>query len=126
MTVGSAVIILFSGFSFVRSIANIRQDLDGAVNVSAEEFVLCERGAEEYFIGFDHGGESILLQIPREEYELCHAVPSEEYGNSQVYDLIVNSQYGGYENEVFYRSKADIKYYANSVIFEDCKLKEIN
>lgn len=127
MTVCSAVLILYSGFSFVRSLVNIKEDLDGAESVSAEEFVLCKGSEGECFIGFDHGGESILLQIPHEEYEEhCHAAPSEDYSDSQVYDLIVNSQYGGYENAVFYRSKADIRYYANSVIYEDCQLEEIN
>ena len=47
MTVGSAVLILYSAFSFIMSIVNIREDLDGAKSVTAEEFVLCKGSAGE-------------------------------------------------------------------------------
>lgn len=125
MVFGASVMILFCGYAHMKAVFNINGELKAPADITAESYVLCE-GNGNYYAAFEDTGESVLLVIPKEKYDMLKngkmSEASEQMQN-QTYRLIKNSQYGGYENPKLYKSKANFKYYDKSVIYIDCSLR---
>ncbi len=120
---GSAIVIIFSGFSFTRSLINIKKDLDGTKTTEKSSYVLCtgdRNGSTAYFIAFADSGEYPLLQIPESVYdELSSVSVSENAEGDPVYDLVKES---GYDDAVLCDADVEVSYYFNSAIFESAEL----
>lgn len=125
MVFGVSVMILFCGYAHMKAVFNISGELKAPADITAESYVLCE-GNGNYYAAFEDKGESVLLVIPKEKYDMLKngkmSAASEQMQN-QTYRLIENSQYEGYEDPKLYKSKANFKYYDKSVIYIDCSLK---
>lgn len=125
VTVGSGIIILYCGFARFAAIHNISKDLSGAKDVKLSVCTLCTRGANEFYACFDDGTDSVLLAVPEKVYDEIKACPiAENKSESSAYELLVNDQYGGYDDIEQYSADIVISYYPNSVIYEKCRVNK--
>ncbi|MDO4944678.1 MAG: hypothetical protein Q4E74_05700 [Ruminococcus sp.] len=123
MTIFTAFIIAFTGIGKFLAIHNITDDLNNVRDITAEEYVLCRTDGSNFYLGFEDKGECILLLIPEKKYnELKQGTVSDVHTENEVYRLVVDSTYGGYKDAELYCTPVSVKYYFNSVIYEDCEI----
>ena len=127
-TVAAGIIIFYSGATIFKAIHNIQKDLDAPVTVSAESYVLCREGGN-YLLVFDEPGtiDSILLVIPPEKYAALKKAPqSKQSYLSRSWRLVTEEEYRDFTEPVLCSAEIEVSYFKYSVIYDDCKFKEIN
>lgn len=126
LMVAAGFLIIYSGFGFTRAFYNIKDDLNNITETKLDEYVLCTLQSDSktsYYTAFEDKGECVLLMIPQKKYnELSLAAKAENPDANEAYRLVADSQYTTYQNAEVYRSPITVKYYFNSVIYEDCEV----